>query len=284
MMFTQRAVLSRICFLLMPLGLSAAALVANAQTASAGGYVALGDSLPFGLNPAIQPPDLTKYTGYPKLVAESLTKELINASCPGESSSSILDPAAPDLGCAQWKAATVPPLLYVPYTGAQMDYAISYLKTNPGVDLVTLNIGGNDLALLQISCNFDVTCAYSKLPETLARFAQNLMRIYGRIRLEARYRGKIIAVNYFAFNYSDPVTVSAFIALNSVLASISSAYNVAVADAFQSFNIAAAPFRGDVCAAGLLLPGAAPGACDTHPNAAGQRLLADTVLAAFRRK
>ena len=52
--------------------------------------------------------------------------------------------------------------LFINYSGAQMDYAVKYLKTNPNVDLVTINIGGNDLALVQMQ--FRTTCSYSKLP------------------------------------------------------------------------------------------------------------------------
>jgi hypothetical protein len=55
--------------------------------------------------------------------------------------------------------------LHANYSGAQMDFAASQLKPNQKIDLVTLNIGANDilLALPQLEqCGADLTCADSR--------------------------------------------------------------------------------------------------------------------------
>lgn len=249
-------------------------------------YVALGDSLAFGLDPTVDPPDLAKYIGYPKLVASTLHEKLANASCPGETSGHFLDLSQPDLpgpfGCAAWKAANNP--MFIDYDVAQMDYTVKYLKTNPNADLITINIGGNDLGLLQFNCAGDMNCVLANLPATLAQLAQNLTRIYFKIRWQAGYRGKVVALTYYAFNYNDLPTVSVFIALNSVISSVSSAFNVAVADGFQAFYVASSGFGGDPCAAGLLAKDGSNGACGTHPTLQGQQVLADAVLDVLKTK
>ena len=81
----------------------------------------------------------------------------------------------------------------------------------------------------------------------------------------------------FAFNYSDPVQVGALTAYNALVGLVGSQFGVEVADVYPVFERVAAKFGGDTCAAGLLvkLP---DGTCDTHPNLAGQALIASTVL------
>src|ERR1700759_2542482 len=70
-------------------------------------YLALGDSISFGFNPTV-PIDLNNYQGYPQFVSKGLGHKVANASCVGESSGSFVRAGAPDLGCAQWKAAGEP--------------------------------------------------------------------------------------------------------------------------------------------------------------------------------
>jgi lysophospholipase L1-like esterase len=238
-------------------------------------YLALGDSVAFGFNPTV-PVSLSNYHGYPKFTSDALHRKVANASCFGESSGSMLSASAPDLGCHAWKAAGLP--LFVPYSGTQMDYAVDYLQENPNPELVTINIGGNDLGLLIETCNGDVTCELHELPRVLAAYGQNLFTIFKRMRTEAEYEGPIVLLTYYAVNYHDPVEVAGLSALNSVAADTAPAFGVKVADGFNAFFVATIPFNGDSCAAGLLvkLPS---GGCDRHPSVAGQKLLAATVTA-----
>jgi lysophospholipase L1-like esterase len=237
------------------------------------GYLALGDSLAFGFNPLVMPVNLSKYHGYPEIIANAIHRKLANASCFGETSSHFLNLGAPDLGCQAWRAAYP---LFVSYHGTQMDYAVQYLSDHRKTELVTIDIGINDLGLLLQSCAGNISCGLAGLPAVLATYQANLVTIYESIRLTG-YDGPIIAVTGYAVNYSDPVEVPAITALNSILSSVTTAFGGKIADAFTAFEVAALPFNGDVCQTGLLikLPN---NTCDTHPSAAGQGLLAKLVL------
>ena len=238
-------------------------------------YLALGDSVAFGFNPTV-PVALDNYHGYPEFVSDEIHRKVANVSCFGESSGSFLSPTAPDLGCHAWKQAGNP--LFIPYSGTQMDYAIYYLRNNPNPRFVTINIGGNDLGLLQVNCKFDLTCEFAGLPGVLAAYGQNLMTIFTNLR-RTGYEGPIVLLTYYAFNYKDPVQVGAFTQLNGIAAGIASAFGAKIADGFNAFLVATAAFGGDSCAAGLLVK-FPNGTCDTHPSLAGQKLLADAVLKA----
>ena len=270
-MFRSTITSIALTFLASGLALSAAADDVPRNTR----YLALGDSIAFGYNPLVIPVNLDKYVGYPEIVSDALHRKVSNASCFGESSGSFLLLGAPDTGCAQWRAALP---LKASYSGTQMQYALDYLQANlKKTDLITIDIGVNDLGVLLASCNFDLTCAHAGLPGTLATYAQNLAIIFGGIR-SAGYTGPIVAVTPYAVNYNDPVQVPGLIALDGALAQVASGYDVQVADAFTAFLVADVPFGGDSCAAGLLikLPN---GTCDIHPSLAGQTLIAQTVVA-----
>jgi lysophospholipase L1-like esterase len=242
-------------------------------------YLALGDSVAFGFNPTV-PVALDNYHGYPEFVSDAIHRKVANASCFGESSGSFLSATAPDLGCHAWKQAGNP--LFIPYSGTQMDYAINYLSNNPNSQFVTINIGGNDLGLLQVSCKFDLMCELAGLPGVLAAYAQNVLTIFTNIR-RTGYEGPIVLLTYYAFNYLDPVQVGAFTQLNGIASGIASGFGAKIADGFSAFFVATLPFGGDSCAAGLLVK-FPNGTCDTHPSLAGQELLADTVLKAVGTK
>ena len=247
-------------------------------------YLALGDSLPFGFNPLIQPPALSKFAGYPLLVGEFLHRKLANASCIGETSTSFITGLAmddlgvliPSEGCQNYKAAHP---LFVSYTGSQLNYAVSYLKSNPKTQLVTINIGGNDLAFLQYQCSVNPAC--NPAP-TFAKYASNLSVIFSRIRGEAGYQGPIVLLTYYAFDYTNAVQAGAIALLNQTATTVAGLYNVTIADGFTAFAIVSGPFAGKPCDAGLLikLPN---GACDTHPTLLGQAVLGAAVVAATPR-
>jgi lysophospholipase L1-like esterase len=239
-------------------------------------YLALGDSIPFGYDPTV-PVNLNNYHGYPEFVSAAIHWKVANASCFGETSGSFLSATAPDFGCREWKQAGYP--LFISYSGTQMDYAVNYLTNNPNPEFVTINIGGNDLALLEVNCNFDFTCELAGLPAVLATYGQNMLTIFTNLRVQAKYQGPIVLLTYYAFNYADPVQVGAFTELNGIASGIATSFGAKIADGFTAFLVAATPFGGDSCKAGLLIQ-LPDGTCDTHPSRAGQQLLATTVEAA----
>lgn len=250
-----------------------------------GSYLALGDSLPFGYNPLIQPPDLSKYGGYPVYVSGVFSTALANASCPGETSGTFDGTSNryyPGFDCAALRARQQ---LFVNYGGAQsqLDYAAQYLVSHRDTKLVTVNIGGNDLALVQYDCfvahpndsGAQAQCGIANLPAAMGNLAQNLVQIFTRLRATG-YAGPIVAVNYFPFNYNDPLQLAGFSALNSTIAAASAPFGVKIADTFSAFKIASRRTNGDLCAGGFLLK-LPDGTCDTHPSAAGQMVIAGAV-------
>ena len=99
---------------LIGIGLAAAAVVAaglmpglpaSAAPAVNGTYLALGDSLAFGFVPAeaaVPPPDHANanfFVGDPEDVGQALRLGVWNASCPGETTDSMLVAGAPSNGC-----------------------------------------------------------------------------------------------------------------------------------------------------------------------------------------
>jgi len=244
-------------------------------------YLALGDSIAFGFNPQIQPPDLSQYHGYPALLSDTLNLQLTNASCPGETSGTLAGTSSKYLvgfNCAEQSSAHE---LFVSYGGgSQLQYAISHLQEHPETSLVTINIGGNDLGNLQISCGGNVACETLGLPAVLLTVGRNLNAIFAGLR-KTGYKGPIVALNYYAFNYKDAFQVSVFTGLNTVIATTALGHKVAVADGFRAFQAASASTNGDPCAAGLLLKDPGTATCGTHPSYAGQALLAATVFKAI---
>src|ERR1019366_6140694 len=123
--------------------LAAPALAGNDKNYT---YLALGDSIPFGLNAlllppySLVPPTPAAFTGYPEVVAKAehlleSSKE-VNASCPGETSGSFLSTAEADYGCNSPhylpSGEPIPAFktsigLHTNYAGTQMDFAVKQL-------------------------------------------------------------------------------------------------------------------------------------------------------------
>lgn len=239
-------------------------------------YLALGDSVAFGYTPLAQPPgDLKDYHGYPEFVSKGVHLQVANASCFGETTGHFLSLQASDTGCQAWRAALP---LFAEYSTTQMDYAVAYLKESRKAELVTIDIGINDLGVLLNTCNGNPACFAAGLPAVLAAYQANLTTIFSRIRFEAGYTGPIVAVTIYTNDYTDLQTLGPIAALNTVLAGVASVFHAQVADAFTAFGVASIPAGGNACAAGLLIALPA-GGCDIHPSAAGQALIAQTILA-----
>jgi lysophospholipase L1-like esterase len=236
-------------------------------------YLALGDSVAFGYTPLPKKlGDLKSYSGYPDVVSKGVHLQVANASCFGESSGHFLSLQAPDTGCAAWRAAFP---LFADYSGTQMDYAVAYLKESKKAELVTIDIGINDLGILLNNCQGSPACFAAGLPTVLGTYQNNLIQIFSGIRAE--YSGPIVAITIYAADYSNAATVGPITLLNGVLTGVAGAFHAQVADAFTAFGVASIPTNGSACAAGLLirLP---TGGCDIHPSAAGQALIAQTIL------
>jgi len=256
-------------------------------------YLALGDSISFGFNPFTPLGYLPDYQGYPQFVSAALKLNLANASCPGETSTTFFNVFAPDLGCHEYRAASLP--LFVTYSGltqSQADYAVSFLRANPKTRLVTITIGGNDLGLLEDTCDAEFTsptaiaeCEIKGLAPVYAAFARNLIAIYEAIRFKAGYQGPIVAVNYASPDYSNALDTDSLAGLNAIMLGVTAAFGGKVADVFSAFQEASVAGGGLPCATnvGLALPNPGiPLTCNVHPTVAGQQLIAQLVLKALK--
>ncbi len=246
-------------------------------------YLALGDSVPFGFNPLLVTPGVNpaSFVGYPQLVSDLFRPRLkvFNASCPGETSTSLITGTRPDNGCQDYRQFVG--ALHVSYRGSQLQYAEDYVAANRRTRTVSLMIGANDLLLVQNGCEATVlakdvsSCILKALPALLTTVQKNIITIYSGLRA-AGFHGDFVAVTYYSTNYADPVVTGAIYALDGVLAGVTRAFGGRVADGFGAFALAAAPFGGNACAAGLLIR-RLDTTCDIHPSRAGAALLASAL-------
>ncbi len=276
-MFSDR--LLRRTFLVLATALFSANLFAADDVT----YLALGDSIAFGLDitKIPSPPDV--FVGYPEMVAATKhvqhVKKLANAACPGETSGSFLSAEAPDNQCRAYKGMFE---LHTTYVGTQESFLQSTLQSDKHIELITIGLGGNDLILLQLACNpaspAYAQCVLAGLPEVFQSYAQNLATILTSIRQGGQYNGLIVLVTLHSPTpTSDLLTLGAVSALNATAVAVASQFDVKIADGFGAFQLASVPFGGDPCAAGLL-NALGPGVCDVHPSPKGQALLASTVV------
>jgi lysophospholipase L1-like esterase len=239
-------------------------------------YLALGDSVPFGFSPFVSASDADGFVGYPEDLARVLDQGVRNATCPGETSGSLISTSAPDNGCQAFRSVGD---LHVNYQGSQLSYAVAFLRAHKHTSLVTMTIGANDIFLLQKACNNVVPCIVGGLPALFASLQANLTAIYQAIR-STGYQGRIVALTYYVTNYNDPVAVLVVSSLNAVVSGVTLGFGGRVADGFNAFGaIALSSAGGDSCAAGLLIK-LADGTCNIHPSAFGAKVLAQAVEAA----
>ena len=245
-------------------------------------YLALGDSVPFGFitQAGFEYVNPENFIGFSNYVGQELRFSITNAACPGETTSSFLSASAPDNGCQLFRSQAP---LHVPYSSTQLDFALGFLAGHRQTRLVSILLGADDLFLLQQACAGDPGCIANGLPQVLATVSANMQTILGDIR-GTGFKGMIVVVNYYSVDYSDPVATQLIQLLNQALGAAAVAQGGVVADVFSSFQAAASiPFAGgNTCRAGLL--NALPQdqfTCDVHPSQSGQRLIAQTVEAAY---
>jgi lysophospholipase L1-like esterase len=252
-----------------------------------GTYLALGDSVAFGYVPpdAVPAPnyrDQHSFVGYPEYLAEQLNERVSNASCPGETTASMLVAGAQSNGCENSPGspigyATLYPL-HVQYRGTQIDYALHYLAAHKHTRLVTIDIGANDVFLCQETTADHCTSA-AELGAVANEIAANLGTIFDDLR-GAGYDGPIVVLTYYSLSYSDPAAIAGAKFLDSVIAGATIAKGGIVADGFSAFEGPSLAFGGDPCAAGLLIK-LPDGTCNIHPSPAGHRLLAAAIAQAI---
>lgn len=267
-----------------------------------GYYLALGDSIAFGFREQANTPtpdytDASNFEGYPELVGKQLGLKVVNAACPGETSSSLINKNAQSNGCeanssgvaAAGYRTNYP--LHVSYTGSQLTYASNFLKAHPNTKLITLQVGANDGFICQQNTT-DQCTSTSEIQPVVTKIEQNVAKVMAQIRGKLGYKGQIVIVNYYSTDYTNTQNGAqqslGALAINNGLdmgASPSGAGNpnhVRFASVYKAFQKAVAQTSGDDCAAGLLtiLTGAST-ACGVHPSVAGQNIIANEVVKAI---
>jgi len=263
-------------------GSSSAASSAPASSSSAeegGAYLALGDSVPFGYRggATAEFPDADNFVGYPELVGDELGLEVVNASCPGETTASFLDASAQSNGCQNtlqsdfgYRKAYPVHVQYESFDQSQLGFAVDALQENDDIELVTVQIGANDAFVCQQTT--PTNCSTETDLRTLAQTVQtNLDTILSTLRGEGGYDGQVVVVTYYALNYSDAFGVATGV-LGDGIAQVAEANGADVADGYEAFRARATEAGGSSVDAGLVLPN------DVHPTEEGQQLLADAVL------
>jgi lysophospholipase L1-like esterase len=245
-----------------------------------GAYLALGDSVPFGFRggATAEYQDADNFVGYPELVGEELGLEVVNASCPGETTASFLDTKAQSNGCDNsldsgfgYRTAYPLHVLYESVDQSQLDFAVHTLTGNEDVELVTLQIGANDAFICQRTT--PSRCSDPADIQAVTQTVQaNLGQILSTLRGEGGYDGPIVVVTYYALDYDDAFTAATRV-LDDGIAQVAEANGADVADGYVAFEPRASQSGGDSVAAGLVLPN------DVHPTEDGQELLADAVTA-----
>ncbi len=276
---------SLLCVLLLPTFVAIGCALAD-DRGGGNNYLALGDSVTFGYidNAGYEYLYPTNFVGYSDYVGIASNLDLIDAACPGETTSSFISSTGQDNGCRAYRAAFP---LHVTYTSTQLVFATNYLSHHRGTRLVTINLGANDGLLLEEECNYDPTCIENGAPQLFATVSANMNTILAALRATG-YRGKMVVANYYSLDYTDPLQTQLTAGLNQAITSSASAYEASVADVFSAFQAVAEAnplAQGKTCVAGLLNnsnPAQNPPVCDVHPSQSGHKLFAQAVEQAIR--
>ncbi len=232
--------------------------------------------------PAPNYADAASFVGYPELLGSELHLNVVNAACPGETSSSMIDPTAQSNGCENapgggpaYRTIRLPASREVHRFAAWLRGVVPEEAHN--VRLVSLMIGANDLLLCQ-ETTADHCASLTEQAGVIGTADKNIATILSAIRNKAHYGGQIVFVNY----YSPSPAQNSFTALgNASLDSATKPFHVVIADGFGQFAAGEAHSGGNTCTAGLLTQ-LSGGGCGIHPSYAGQGLLAQSVEEAIK--
>jgi lysophospholipase L1-like esterase len=261
----------------------AVAAPASSAASTPGLYLALGDSVAFGYVPsnAVPAPDYSdaaSFVGYPEDLGTSLGLKVVNASCPGETTISMIAAGGQSNGCENAPGSSVgyrtffP--LHVSYSGTQLAFAEQFLKSHPTTSLVTINIGANDAFVCQ-ETTADHCTSPAELAGVLNDIYHNLKAIYTGIRQVGGYHGTLVALSYYSLNYNNTKLDEQTTALDDTITTVTRDYGGYVANGYTAFYNASAPSHNS-CTAGLIIP-IPHSPCNVHPTSAGHLVLAAAI-------
>ena len=241
-------------------------------------YLALGDSIAYGIQPAKVSAGLPPTgfrTGYVDVVAGRLRTlapklRVVNYSCPGESTKTFVAGGCP------WVARGEK--LHDPYAGAQLGAALSFLNAHRGeVSPITLTLWGNDVAELSDACNGELACVEKRAPRAMAQYAARMTAILRRLRSAAPTASIVVTgvwnTDVANLRKTDPL----FRSLNATIARVAARARARFADTLPIFNPQGSVAREKARICSLTFVCAQR---DDHPTDAGYRAIAKAVLAA----
>jgi lysophospholipase L1-like esterase len=250
-------------FVFTPSAFAASHGLASSNNQPTTHYLALGDSLAFGVQPNN---DFTH--GYVNDIFNDLksdgVQDVVNLGCPGESSVTMIHGGCP-FG---------PPL---PYT--QLATALGYLHANAGqVSLVTLDIGANDLLKDSDTSTCIILPAF---PTDLATLDTNLSQVilpplHAALMVNGHLTGKLVMMNYYdPFQNICPNLVKYTRLLNKHLAADVQGFG-AIVNVFKAFGGSDTP-NPHMCTLTWMCA-APPLGPNIHATTRGYQVIADTFL------
>jgi lysophospholipase L1-like esterase len=256
---------------------------AKGPGSSSNDYLALGDSVAFGYidQAGYEYYYPTNFVGYADYDGLTLSLNVVDAGCPGETTSSFISSTGPDNGCRPYRTHFPLHVVYGSAKSTQLAFATGFLQHHSDTGLVTINLGANDLFLLEQECNGDPTCIANGAPQVFATAAANMQTILAGLRATG-YNGAIVIVNYYSLDYSNQFVTELTAGLNQAISAPAPGYGAVVADVFSAFQAAVSnPFAaGNTCVGGLLNasnPPTSPPTCDVHPSQSGHKLIAQVI-------
>ena len=262
---------------LLVAALVALALGGAAHAAPKRYYLALGDSLAYGLQPqkvdAGLPPSGFR-TGYVDVFAARLRAidpgvQVVNYGCPGESTKTF------NAGGCPWLARGG--RLHNAFRGSQLKAALAFLRAHPGaVSPITLTLWANDVSELDKTCAGDLACVRAHAPRALAQFDARLGSIVGALRAAAPKADIVVTGSWnddlTTFFQTDPL----YRGLDTAIARVTAHSKARFAKLLPVFDPPGpAARRARICALTYTCS-----RDDSHPTDAGYRVIAAAVLAA----
>ena len=256
------------CLLLVTL---ATATGVRAQDSSS--YLALGDSLAIGIQPAANGGYVPTNQGYVDDLyafyhSRFPTLQLTKLGCLGETTSSMIS--------GQQSLCSYP-------AGSQLSEAVAFLQSHR-VALITLDIGGNNLLACFFAVPIDPNCAAN----AASTAANDLAAILGALRAAAPHT-LIVGMNYYdpflaawVFGPSGQALATLSLPLvrgfNHALETVYQALQVPVANVAATFRInnphGVTPLNVALALAWTWMGAPPPRGPDVHPNALGYAAIA----------
>jgi lysophospholipase L1-like esterase len=241
-------------------------------------YLALGDSLTYGIQPAKVDAGLPPSgfnSGFVDVFARRLRTlapqlQVVNYGCPGESTKTFVSGGCPWLAGGRQ--------LHNEFHGTQLTAALAFLRAHPNqVSPITLNLGGNDAQAFADACKGSFACARARAPKAMKQITSRLTSILHQLR-SAAPNANIILIGVWNNDtttprQSDPL----YHAFDQAIGRTAAGAKAHFADPFPLFNPQGILSRekARICAYTFTCSRG-----DGHPTNAGYRAIASAVFAA----